>query len=241
MSRIRRNYWKRWCLIVYCSFVGFALGVHYWPVLLPLYCASFTRTPSGRSALFYEHFAYRTVGSCHDSLSKKFLTIAILSSSERLLVYLPAILETWVSLATLEVEIVLFVEEKHRAGIDRLLRKLFSSMNRRKILSCLFVVKLKHVHNDYPAPPERSFYALKFLYAFYRQRTSWILRLEDDTYVRIDALVRWLRSLDEQRPLYIGQGATSGDYPSGQVRYHLAKISPLYRRHFSISASVVAE
>ncbi|CAF0791721.1 unnamed protein product [Adineta ricciae] len=182
------------------------VGTHYWSAVVQFQCSSTTmpRTPRLESS-FYEHFQYRTMKTCRNESKQIFLTIAILSSYERLLIYLPSILNTWALLATNEVEIIIFIEEKFsipEESIEKLFLRITPSMQ-----SCLFTVKLKHVENAYP-PQKKSFYAMKFMHIFYAQRTSWILRLDDNAYVNIEDLVRWLKSLDHTRILYIGQGGT---------------------------------
>ncbi|CAF1211934.1 unnamed protein product [Adineta ricciae] len=137
--------------------------------------------------------------------AKLFLTIAVLSSHERLNDYLPAILETWALTTTMEIEIVIFLEETSSTNVD-FLDRIFSTLNT-DILACLYIVKLKHVENHYP-PQKKSFYAMKFLYTFYQHRTSWVLRLDDNAYVHIEKLIPWLKSIDHRQALYIGQGGT---------------------------------
>ncbi|CAF3303398.1 unnamed protein product [Rotaria socialis] len=154
---------------------------------------------------FYNHFQYRTTHTCQNHTSKIFLTIAVLSSHDRLYEYLPAIFETWLLTATIEIEVIIFLEEQYE-GTEEFIEKLFSKSNKH-IQACFFIVKLKHVENEYP-PQKKSFYAMKFLYSFYQHRTSWILRLDDNAYVNIPDLVIWLKSIDHQRALYIGQGGT---------------------------------
>ena len=64
---------------------------------------------------------------------------------------------------------------------------------------------------------------MKFIYTFYQQRTSWLLRLDDNAYVNIEKLLKWLKSIDHNQPLYIGQGGTGRQngpaihFPPGKV------------------------
>ena len=156
---------------------------------------------------FYEHFIYRTMNTCTENRSNIVLTIAVLSSFERLMIYLPSIVNTWALTTTNEIEIVLFLEE-HSFQNDDDIEQIFAQLNsHQRIQACLYLVRLKHVENDYP-PQKKSFYAMKFLYTFYRQRTSWLLRLDDNAYVNIEKLLRWLKSVNNQRHLYIGQGGS---------------------------------
>lgn len=211
MPRIVFNRWKCSLYIITFFFLGFFLGSNYWQIILPDHCSSIISTFSQQSlisiqsTLFYNHFQYRTIRTCRNETSKIFLTIAIISSHERLVEYLPAILETWILTTTNEIEIIIFLEEKS-FHTEEFLEQIFSNLNS-NIQSCIFIVKLKHVENEYP-PQKKSFYAMKFLYTFYTQRTSWILRLDDNAYVNIPKLIQWLKSIDHQQPLYIGQGGT---------------------------------
>jgi hypothetical protein len=158
--------------------------------------------------------------TCWNETSKIFLTIAVLSSYDRLVDYLPAILETWVLTTTIEIEIIIFLEEKS-FNKEEFIEKIFFKLNK-NIPSCLFIVKLQHVENDYP-PQKKSFYAMKFIYIYYHQRTSWVLRLDDNAYVNIQQLIPWLKSIDHQQALYIGQGGTGRrngppvHFPPGKV------------------------
>ena len=207
MPRLARLCFSKHKYLILCFLVvGFFCGLRLWPFVLPPYCPPANRLSS---SAFYEHFEYRTIDTCRNSSSPKFLTVAVLSSDERLFNYLPAILETWAMEATQDVEIVIFLEENSTESED-FLHATFSRVNslqRLKYSACLFIVKLKDVENDYP-PQRKSFFAMKFLYMYYAHRTSWILRLDDNAYVHSLALLLWLKSIDHQRALYIGQGGT---------------------------------
>jgi chondroitin sulfate synthase len=210
MPRIAFNRWKHSLFLICFFFLGFFLGLHYWELVIPNHCLStISSSPEKsiiiKSNLFYNHFQYRTIETCQNETSNIFLTIIVLSSYERLVVYLPAILETWVLTATNEIEIIIFLEEKS-FGTEEYIEKIFFNLNK-NIKSCLFIVKLKHVENEYP-PQKKSFYAMKFLYTYYQYRTSWLLRLDDNAYVNIPELIKWLKSIDHNQPLYIGQGGT---------------------------------
>ncbi|CAF1402199.1 unnamed protein product [Rotaria sp. Silwood1] len=210
MPRTSFNGWKYFLLIICFFFIGFFLGLHYWEFILRNDCSSsylsfFPKPIIIKSMPFYNHFQYRTIHTCQNQTSNIFLTIAVLSSHERLLEYLPAIFETWLLTTTIEIEIIIFLEEKS-LNIENFIEKFFFKSNQ-NIQSCCFIVKLKHVENEYP-PQKKSFYAMKFLYTYYRHRTSWILRLDDNAYVNIPDLIKWLKSIDHQRALYIGQGGT---------------------------------
>jgi chondroitin sulfate synthase len=210
MPRMAFHRWKHSLFVICFFFLGFFFGLYYWRLILPNHCPSIipyfpVKLNIIKSTSFYNHFQYRTIETCQNQTSKIILTIAVLSSYERLVDYLPAILETWILTTTNEIEIIIFLEEK-TSGTEEFLQKIFFNLNK-NIKSCLFIVKLKHVENDYP-PQKKSFYAMKFIYTYYRQRTFWVLRLDDNAYVNIQELMKWLKSIDHQQALYIGQGGT---------------------------------
>lgn len=204
MRRIARSILKHGLFVLCFFFVGFFIGINYWQIFVRIHCPPLV-TPFSISSSFYNHFNYRTIRTCSNGSSKLFLTIAVLSSYERLFIYLPAIFETWALNSSNEVEIIFFLEEKFN-GTEHLIRKIFTKFNK-KIQACIYLVKLKHVKNNYP-PQKKSFYAMKYIYIHYRYRTSWILRLDDNAYVHIFALIKWLKSLDHRQALYIGQGGS---------------------------------
>ncbi|CAF2434655.1 unnamed protein product [Rotaria sp. Silwood2] len=189
--------------------IGYVFGVYYWQTFVRFPCTPVLISTTQIKYSFYHHFQYRTTQTCQNENSQLFLTIAIISSYERLLIYLPAILNTWILTATIDIEIIVFIEEKSLMT-EEAIEKIFFQLNKNTnqyIKCCLYIVKLKNVENSYP-PQKKSFYAMKFIYAFYRQRTSWLLRLDDNAYVNIEELVKWLKSIDHRKTLYIGQGGS---------------------------------
>jgi hypothetical protein len=229
MTRLADSDFKSQLLLVCFLLVGFTLGSFHWQSSLRWHCP---RSPNGArqpwtNASFYEHFPYRTERTCPTAPSEIFLTVLVLSSCERLKVYLPSILETWARAATQDTEIVVAIEQDSCHN-DEWLDELFSRLNEKQsIQSCLFLVKLKHVTNDYP-PQKKSFYAMKFIYAFHGKRTSWLLRLDDNAYVQLDKLAPWLRSIDSRRALYIGQSG-SGRRNESAIEFPPGKVSPASR------------
>ncbi|CAF0790938.1 unnamed protein product [Didymodactylos carnosus] len=172
-------------------------------MILRILCLSYNKQPN-----FYNQFLYKSK-SCSSSSSTKFLTIGVISSYERLHTYLPIILKTWAKINDSSIEIIFFIEENPRLPVsydmDDYYIKLFSNVN--EFNSCVYTVRLQHVIDQYP-PQLKGFYLIKYLYLFYGRRTSWILRLDDNAYVHIPKLIKWLKSLDERKLLYIGQGGT---------------------------------
>ncbi|CAF0944767.1 unnamed protein product [Rotaria sordida] len=209
MLRILFNGLKFSLLFLCFSIIGYIFGIYYWQTFIRFPCPS-TLIPMTRIKYsFYDHFQYRTKKTCQNENSQLFLTIAIISSYERLLIYLPSIFNTWILTTTIDIEIIIFIEEKSLIS-EEFIENFFFELNKnlsQYIKSCLYIVKLKHVENNYP-PQKKSFYAMKFIYAFYRQKTSWLLRLDDNAYVNIEELVKWLKSIDHRKTLYIGQGGS---------------------------------
>jgi hypothetical protein len=140
MPRIGCNRWKH-SLFVICFFlIGFILGLCYLQTILPNYCSSISYYPKPvkvhiQSPLFYNHFQYRTIETCRNETSKIFLTIAVLSSYERLTDYLPAILETWILTTTIEIEVIIFIEEKS-FYTEEYIKKQFFKLNPNKKFLC---------------------------------------------------------------------------------------------------------
>ena len=201
MSRISSNYLKSSFCVISFFLLGFLVGRSYWPHI------GCTTTRVHRRSSFYDHFPYRTIETCRTDRSKLFLTIAVLSSFERLAIYLPSILNTWALTSTNTIEIIIFLEEKSFHSKESPEKIFFQFNANSSIQACLFLVQLKHVENTYP-PQKKSFYAMKFLHIFYEQRTSWFLRLDDNAYVNLEKLYRWLNSIDHRRALYIGQSGS---------------------------------
>ena len=221
MLRTPYNYFKFSRYLFCFGIISFIFGINYWEMFVQLPCPS---PVNSIKYSFYAHFQYRTEKTCRNENSTLFLTIAILSSYERLLVYLPSILDSWILTATVEIEIIIFLEEKY-VKTEAFIEKVFLQLNKdtnQQIKSCLYIVKLKHVENDYP-PQKKSFYAMKFIYAFYRQRTSWLLRVDDNAYVNIERIIKLLKSIDHRKLLYIGQSGSGRKnglpiyFPANQV------------------------
>ena len=235
MTRRLDSDFKSQLLLVGFLLIGLILGSFHWRSSLRWHCvrsSNGTRRPR-TNASFYEHFPYRTERACSIAPSEIFLTVLVLSSCERLKIYLPSVLETWARAATQDMEIVIAIEQGSCHN-DEWLDELFSRLNEKQsIQPCLFLVKLKHVTNDYP-PQKKSFYAMKFIYAFYGKRTSWLLRLDDNAYVQLDKLALWLRSIDSRRALYIGQSG-AGRHNESAIEFPPGKVGPASRRRLLLA------
>ena len=206
--------------VLFCSLIiGFLSGF-----LFQWFAAIDVCLPTkSTGASFYEHFPHRTKSSCRNANEHRVLTVAVLSSHERILEYLPAMLETWMINSERSIEMIIFLEEDRAATNERFLSSTFDRLNNvSTIAACLYVVQLKHVIYEY-TPQKKSFHAMKFLWSYYRHRTSWILRLDDNAYVHLPRLLSWLKSIDHRQTLYIGQGGTGRrtgpaiHFPPGQV------------------------
>ncbi|XP_013068592.2 chondroitin sulfate synthase sqv-5-like [Biomphalaria glabrata] len=69
----------------------------------------------------------------------------------------------------------------------------------------LNVIQLKGVkENDYP-PQKKSFAMVEYMSEHFAPHYKWLIRADDDVYMKVDELVRFLKSVDDRRPLYIGQ------------------------------------
>ncbi|CAL1541377.1 unnamed protein product [Lymnaea stagnalis] len=69
----------------------------------------------------------------------------------------------------------------------------------------LNVIQLKGVkENDYP-PQKKSFAMVEYMAKHFAQHYKWLIRADDDVYMKVDELVRFLKSIDDSKPRYIGQ------------------------------------
>ncbi|KAF6207578.1 hypothetical protein GE061_016025 [Apolygus lucorum] len=66
------------------------------------------------------------------------------------------------------------------------------------------LVALPDVDDSYP-PQKKSFLMLQYMWEKYGRSFEWFLRADDDVYIRPDKMESFLRSVDSQRRLFIGQ------------------------------------
>jgi len=66
------------------------------------------------------------------------------------------------------------------------------------------VVSLPGVDDTYP-PQKKVFRMLKYMHDNYINEYSWFLRADDDVYVRVPQLIRFLNTLDSSKMVYMGQ------------------------------------
>ncbi|KAB0800270.1 hypothetical protein PPYR_06010 [Photinus pyralis] len=66
------------------------------------------------------------------------------------------------------------------------------------------LIPLSGIDDNYP-PQRKSFAMLKYMHDNYIDKYEWFLRADDDLYVRTDRLEELLRSVDSNKPWFIGQ------------------------------------
>lgn len=67
----------------------------------------------------------------------------------------------------------------------------------------LSVVRLKGVDDTYP-PQKKVYRMLRYMHDNYIDKFNWFLRADDDAYIRVPELIKFLSTLDSNVPLYIG-------------------------------------
>ncbi|CAG5135587.1 unnamed protein product, partial [Candidula unifasciata] len=69
----------------------------------------------------------------------------------------------------------------------------------------LNVIQLKGVkENDYP-PQKKSFAMVEYMSQHFAKHYKWLIRADDDVYMKVDELVKFLKSVNDSYPRYIGQ------------------------------------
>lgn len=81
------------------------------------------------------------------------------------------------------------------------------------------VVSLPGTDDTYP-PQKKVYRMLKYMYDHYIDRFNWFMRADDDIYVRIDPLVKFLNSLDPSVDLYIGQPGLGKPEDLERIKLH---------------------
>ena len=77
-------------------------------------------------------------------------------------------------------------------------------------------VRLKDVDDTYP-PQRKSFYMLKHFYEHGIGKYDWFVRIDDDGFINLENLYRFLSSLDPTRPLYLGQAGFGKKHEKGKM------------------------
>ncbi|BFZ00299.1 hypothetical protein BsWGS_03338 [Bradybaena similaris] len=69
----------------------------------------------------------------------------------------------------------------------------------------LNVVQLDGITENVYPPQKKSFAMLQYINQHYAAEYQWILRADDDLYIKVEELVKFLKSIDHRKLLYIGQ------------------------------------
>ncbi|KAH7961166.1 hypothetical protein HPB52_004345 [Rhipicephalus sanguineus] len=78
------------------------------------------------------------------------------------------------------------------------------------------LVALRGVDDSYP-PQKKSFLMLKYMHDHYIDQYEWFMRCDDDVYVHVERLERFLRSVNSSKPQYIGQAGLGNKEEFGQL------------------------
>uniref|UniRef100_A0A6B0VFC7 Hexosyltransferase n=1 Tax=Ixodes ricinus TaxID=34613 RepID=A0A6B0VFC7_IXORI len=78
------------------------------------------------------------------------------------------------------------------------------------------LVALRGVDDAYP-PQKKSFLMLKYMHDHYLDQYEWFMRCDDDVYVHVERLERFLRSVNSSKPQYIGQAGLGNKEEFGQL------------------------
>lgn len=81
------------------------------------------------------------------------------------------------------------------------------------------VIKLKGVDDVYP-PQLKSYEMLRYMWRNFGRYFEWFLRIDDDAYLNIDKIEKFLHSLDSTIPYYIGQPGTGSPEKKAQLGLH---------------------
>ena len=73
-----------------------------------------------------------------------------------------------------------------------------------KLINNLPVVELQGVIDEAYPPLHKSFAMIRHMYQHYGRQFQWFIRSDDDVYIRFEELVKYLLSVDNSRPWYIG-------------------------------------
>lgn len=137
-----------------------------------------------------QDISFNTV-NCYSQERNGFIYVGVLTTVGYLQTRGLAVWDTWAK-SNIPIKIEFFV-----GGLGR--NKLPTAV------AHLPIVELPHVtDNTYPAQ-KKSFFMINYMYRKYNGKFKWFMRADDDTYVKLDKLEAFLRQLDENTPLLIGQ------------------------------------
>lgn len=117
------------------------------------------------------------------------LLIAVVTANRHLQSRVQAVRETWGRVATEAGVAVLFYTGEEPSNVS---------------VGEFPIVHLPGVDDSYP-PQKKVFKMLQHAQANYMGNYHWLLRADDDVYVRIEQLVNFLNTIDHQRLIYMGQ------------------------------------
>ncbi|BFZ06145.1 hypothetical protein BsWGS_09184 [Bradybaena similaris] len=81
----------------------------------------------------------------------------------------------------------------------------------------LNVIQLKGVkENDYP-PQKKSFAMVEYMSQHFAKDYKWLIRADDDVYMKVDELVKFLKSINDSYPRYIGQPGFGKPVEAGKL------------------------
>ncbi|XP_035690669.1 chondroitin sulfate synthase 1-like isoform X1 [Branchiostoma floridae] len=123
--------------------------------------------------------------------NQKHIYIGVMTARKYLNSRVVAVYETWGKQVPGKVEFFSAYDPKHRTprGIP-------------------VVTNIPGIDDTYP-PQKKSFLMLKYMHDFYIDKYEWFIRADDDVYIRVDKLQKFLRSVNSSKPLYIGQSESS--------------------------------
>ncbi|KAI8507303.1 Chondroitin sulfate synthase 1 [Branchiostoma belcheri] len=78
------------------------------------------------------------------------------------------------------------------------------------------VSNIPGIDDTYP-PQKKSFLMLKYMHDFYIDDYDWFIRADDDVFIRVDKLQKFLRSVNSSEPFYIGQSGTGKEHEVGKL------------------------
>lgn len=136
--------------------------------------------------------------------SSNSLLIAVITANQHLHSRVQAIRETWGRVAI-------------EVGVDVLIYTSEKSSNVR--VENIPVIHLPGVDDTYP-PQKKVFKMLQHAHVNYMDHYKWLMRADDDVYVRVKQLVNFLNTVDYQKLIYMGQPGIGKPEDLKRLRLH---------------------
>ncbi|XP_057307285.1 chondroitin sulfate synthase 1-like [Hydractinia symbiolongicarpus] len=172
--------------------VGVIFGM-FLPIIMKHHITTdLTRCPSKRAS---SGRGEDTTSSRHVMKNKKLLFVGVMTAEKFLDTRAKAVYETWA---------------KEMPGT----LKFFASSSSKR--TDLPVVSLEGVDDSYP-PQRKSMMMLKYMHDNFIDEYEWFLRSDDDVYMRMETMERFLRTLNSSEDLYIGQAGTGTKSEKGRL------------------------